>query len=195
MNRSRRLACICGAAAMMSAAPHAGALPPDQIYERVAPAVWSVKSYSAEERLLASATGVVVAPGKLVTSCQVLARARQVSLRRGHMIFDATLEFPDVERDLCQLDVQGMTVAAVPKASARGLRVGQRLYVVGYARGNQQSLGEGLVSAMLDPGTGRDRIQTTIPSSPGLLGAGVFDEEGRLVGIVTSSPKDAASFE
>jgi serine protease Do len=190
---AKRIARTCSAMAIASAATHALAVPPDQIYERVAPAVWSVKSYSGEERLLASASGVVIAPGKLVTSCQVLARAHQVSLRQGHTIFDARLEFPDVERDLCQLDVPGMTATAVPRGSARGLRVGQRLYVVGYARSNQQSLGEGLVSAVLDPGTGKDRIQTTIPASPGLLGAGLFDEEGRLVGVVTSSPKDAAA--
>ena len=56
----------------------------------------------------------------------MLARARQVSLRQGHTIFEARLEYPDVERDLCQLDVPGMTAAVAPLGSARGLRIGQR---------------------------------------------------------------------
>jgi len=167
------------------------ALPPDQIFERVAPGVWSVKAYSADEKLLASASGVVVAPGKLVTSCQVLARARQVQLRRGNTIFDAKLEFPDVERDLCQLDAPGLTAAAPAVGAARALRPGQRLYVVGFSRGNEQSIGEGLVSALADAGTGKERLQTTVPASPGLRGAGVFDEQARLVGVVTASPADA----
>jgi hypothetical protein len=169
------------------------ALPPDQIFDRVAPGVWSVKAYSAEEKLLASASGIVVAPGKLVTSCQVLARARQVQLRRGNTIFDAKLEFPDVERDLCQLDVPGLAAPAPAVGSARALKPGQRLYVVGFARGNEQSIGEGLVSTLSEAGSSKERIQTTVPASAGLLGAGVFDEEARLVGIVTSSPKDAAA--
>lgn len=168
-------------------------VPPDQIYERVAPAVWSVKAYTAEEKLLASASGVVVAPGKLVTSCQVLARARLVQLRRGNTIFEAKLEHPDVERDLCQLDAPGLTAPAPAVGSVRTLRPGQRLYVVGFARGNEQSIGEGLVSAHSEAGSSNERIQTTVPASPGLIGAGVFDEEARLVGIVTSSPKDAAA--
>jgi hypothetical protein len=182
---------VCAAACLSTAPAHA--LPPDQIFDRVAPGVWSVKAYSAEEKLLASASGIVVAPGKLVTSCQVLARARQVQLRRGNTIFDAKLEFPDVERDLCQLDVPGLAAPAPAVGSARALKPGQRLYVVGFARGNEQSIGEGLVSTLSEAGSSKERIQTTVPASAGLLGAGVFDEEARLVGIVTSSPKDAAA--
>lgn len=173
------------------AATMAHALPPDQIFDRVAPSVWSVKTYSAEERLLSSASGVVVAPGKVVTSCQVLARARLVQLRRGNTIYEAKLEAPDVERDLCQLDVPGLSAPTPAVGTVRGLRTGQRLYVVGFSRGNEQSLGEGLVSAIADSGTGRDRIETTVPASAGLRGAGVFDDEARLVGVVTFSPPDA----
>jgi hypothetical protein len=187
----------CGGAlvglVLIAAAGPSRALPADEIFQRVAPGVWSVKAYSADEKLLASASGVVVAAGKLVTSCQVLARAQQVQLRRGNAIFDAKLEFPDVERDLCQLDVPGLSASPPPVGSVRGLRPGQRLYVVGFARGNDQSIGEGLVSAMSEAGTGKERLQTTIPAAPGLRGAGVFDEEARLVGIVTSSPQDAAA--
>lgn len=182
---------VCATACLSTTPAHA--LPPDQIFDRVAPSVWSVKAYTAEEKLLASASGIVVAPGKLVTSCQVLARARLVQLRRGNTIFEAKLEHPDVERDLCQLDAPGLTAPAPAVGSARALRPGQRLYVVGFARGNEQSIGEGLVSVVSEAGTGKDRIQTTMPAAAGLLGAGVFDDEARLVGVVTSSPKDAAA--
>jgi S1-C subfamily serine protease len=193
MTKGSKIVRAGGVAVLLQAATFAVALPPDQLYERVSPGVWQVKAYAAEEKLLASASGVVVAPGKVVTSCQVLARARQVQLRRGNAIFDAKLEFPDVERDLCQLDVPGLSAPAPALGSARGLRPGQRLYVVGFARGNEQSLGEGLVSALADGGSDKERLQTTVPASPGLRGAGVFDEEARLVGIVTSSPRDAAA--
>jgi hypothetical protein len=180
--------------ALMCLAPApALALPPDQIFERVAPGIWSVKTYSADDKLMASASGIVVALGKLVTSCQALARARQVQLRRGNSIYEAKLEFPDVERDLCQLDVPGLTAPAVSVGTARGLRTGQRLYVIGYSLGNDQSLGEGLVAAVREAGSAKERIQTTVPAAKGLLGAGVFDEEGRLVGVVTSSPREAAA--
>jgi len=175
-------------------APGTGlALPPDQIFDRAAAFTWQVRALAADEKLLTAASGIAVAPGKLLTSCQVLARARQLQLRRGNTIYDAKLEFPDVERDLCQLDVPGLASPAPALGSARTLRPGQRLYVIGYGVGNAVSIGEGLVSAVHDAGAASERIQTTIPAARGLLGAGVYDEEARLVGVVTTSPKEAAA--
>ena len=164
-------------------------LAPDQLFDRVSSSVWSVKTYTADEKLITSASGIVVSPGRVVTSCQVLARARQVRLRRGNAIFEAKLEFPDVERDLCQLEAVGLDAPAAPAGSARGLRPGQRLYVVGFAHGGAQSIGEGLVSEISEEGTPNERLLTTIPVSDGLRGAGVFNGLGQLVGVVTGSPK------
>ena len=193
MKSGKSVASVCGAILLAHAGGMAHALPPDQLFERVAPGVWSVKAYGAEGRLLASASAVAVAPGKVVTSCRVLARAHRVQLQYGDSRYEAELEFPDVERDLCQLDVPNLSAPAPVLGTARGLRTGQRLYVVGFSRGNEQSLGEGLVSVVVAPGTERERIQTTVPASVGLLGAGLFDTEGHLVGIVTGSPEDAAA--
>lgn len=185
----RRLALLLSAIASGTAQ----ALPPDRIFERAAALTWQVRALAADEKLLSAASGIAVAPGKLLTSCQVLARARQLQLRRGNTIYDAKLEAPDVERDLCQLDAPGLASPAPAIGSARALRPGQRLYVIGYGVGNAVTLGEGLVSAVHDAGAANERIQTTIPAARGLLGAGLYDEEARLVGVVTSSPKDAAA--
>lgn len=179
--------------ALAIAAGSAQALPPDQIFDRASAVTWQVRALGANEQLLGAASGIAVAPGKLLTSCAALARALQVQLRRGNAIYDAKLEAPDIARDLCQLDVPGLAGAAPALGSARALRPGQRLYVIGYGVGNAVSIGEGLVSAVHDAGTANERIQTTIPAARGLLGAGVYDEQARLVGVVTSSPKEAAA--
>jgi S1-C subfamily serine protease len=169
------------------------ALPPDRIFDRVAPGVWSVHAFGADGKLLASGNGLSVAPGRLVTSCRTLARARRVELRQGGKVYDAKLEFPDVERDLCQLHVPGLNAPVLAQGSARTLRPGQRVYVIGFSLGDQTSIADGLVSAVRDAGGPNERIQTTVPAAGGLLGAGVFDEEARLVGLITSSPGNAAA--
>lgn len=189
MTRAHGWAALCLGAACGAAL----ALPPDQIFVRAAALTWQVRALGANEQLLGAATGIAVAPGKLLTSCGALARAQQVQLRRGNTIYDARLESPDVERDLCQLDAPGLSAPAPVPGSARGLRPGQRLYVIGYGLGNAVTLGEGLVSAVHDAGSANERIQTTIPAARGLLGAGVYDEDARLVGVVTASPKEAAA--
>jgi serine protease Do len=187
MKRVLTVSVLC----LVAGAAHA--LPPEQIYARAAELTWQVRALGADEKLLAAASGIVVAPGKVVTSCGTLARAQQVQLRRGNTIFDAKLEFPDVERDLCQLDAPGLGGLAPAQGSASTLRPGQKLYVIGFGLGAALTIGEGLVSAVHDAGTGKDRIQTTAPSARGLLGAGVYDEDAKLVGVVTVSPKEAAA--
>ena len=167
------------------------ALPPDQVFERAGPAIWSVRALDADEKTLATGSAVVVGPARLVTSCQVLARARKLEVRRGNSIYEARLEFPDVERDLCQLSAEGLNAPAVTRSSARRLRPGQRVYVIGFTRPTEQSIVDGLVSALRDEGTANERVQTSVPAARGLLGGGLFDEEARLVGIVTASAKDA----
>ena len=90
----------------------AQALPPDQIFDRASALTWQVRALGANEQLLGAASGIAVAPGKLLTSCGALARAQQVQLRRGNAIYDAKLEAPDIARDLCQLDVPVFISAA-----------------------------------------------------------------------------------
>jgi len=146
----------------------AAALPADQIFERVAPSIWSVHAFGADGKPLASGNGLSVAPGRLVTSCRTLARARRVELRQGGKVYGAQLEFPDVERDLCQLHVPGLNAPVLAQVSARTLRPGQRVYVIGFSFGNEASIAEGLVSAVRDAGGPNERVQTTVPAAGGL---------------------------
>ena len=177
--------CACAMAAS------AQALSPDRLFAYAAPGVWLVRALDSQDKPLSAGSGVVVAPGKVVTSCQLLARSQKIEVRQGNYVFKANLEFPDVERDLCQLQISGLAAAALTRGSARSLRVGHRIYVIGHLRGSDQSLSDGLVSSLRDAETGAPQILTSIPASRGLLGGGLFDEEGRLGGVVTASPRDA----
>jgi S1-C subfamily serine protease len=168
------------------------ALSPDQIFERGAPGVWLLRALDLQDRPLSTGSAVVVAPGRVVTSCQLLARAQKIELRQGNYVFKAVLEFPDVERDLCQLQVSGLAAAALTRGPARSLRVGHRIYIVGHMSGGDQSLNEGLVSSLHDAEAGAPQILTSIAAARGLLGGAVLDGDGRLVGVVAASPKNAA---
>jgi len=166
------------------------ALPPDQVVERVSPGVWALRTLDANNQPFNHGTAVAIAPGKAVTSCAVLQRASKLELRREQVVLAATLEFPDVERDLCQLDVPGLQA---PEALRAAPRLGQRVYAIGYERGTDLSIVDGLYSRMRDGGTNAERIQTSVTGSAGLTGAGLYDEEARLLGIVTASPADASA--
>lgn len=167
------------------AAGAATALEPEQLFEKVSPSVWGVVTFDAQGRLLARGSAVVVAHERVITNCHVLAKAKSVAIKRDNVQIGAELEFPDTERDLCQLRVRNLTSPAVAFAQAGSLKVGQRVYAIGNPRGLELTLSDGLVSSLRGGEDGAPLIQTTAPVSPGSSGGGLFDSEGRLVGITT----------
>jgi len=165
----------------------AAALEPDQIFDKASSSVLVVYTFDRDTQL-AQGSGVVVASGKVVTSCRLLARSSRVRVERGNTGYDATLELLDPERDLCQLNVKDLNAPAVALRGSSTVRVGQRVYAIGSPKGVELTLAEGLISA-LRAGDDKDmpRLQVSIPTAGGSNGGGVFDTDGRLVGITTSA--------
>ena len=173
---------------------HAQALEPDVLFNKVSPSVWTVRTLDAQERPLRSGSAVVVAPGRLITNCHVLAKASSVVIRRDNVTYGATLEYPDVERDLCQLRVANFNAAPVVIAPATGARVGQRVYAIGSPRGLENTLSEGILSGLRGgDGSETRMLQTTAAISPGSSGGGLFDSEGRLLGITSAGIRDGGN--
>lgn len=169
----------------------AHALPPDQVFERAEPGVWALRLLGADNVPQSVGSAVAIAAGKAITSCAILPRGGRLVLMRAQATLPATLEFADAARDLCQLDVPGLQAPEPPRAAPR---MGLRVYAIGYERGVDLTIGEGLVSRIREAGSDGERIQTSVPTSGWLLGAGLYDDEARLLGITTSSARDASNF-
>jgi S1-C subfamily serine protease len=170
----------------------AHALAPDKFYAKTAPSVWHVFVYDADGLSFAQGSAVVVARETLLTNCHVLAKAKRVAVRQGNVSYDAKLEHIDVERDLCQIKARDMTAPAVPLGDSDKVAVGQRMYTLGNPKNLELTLSDGLVSALRKDDNNRLRyIQTSAPFSHGSSGGGLFDEDGRLVGITTLITRDA----
>lgn len=158
-------------------------LEPPVIFERVAPSVWVVNATVQGRQITASA--VVVAPGRLMTNCHVVAGAKVIQVKKDNTSFDAALEFSDGQRDLCQLVVRNFFAPALPLAPMGTLKVGQRVYAINSPSGEELSINEGMVSSLRKATDGSPLIQTTVPVTHGSSGGGLFDAEARLVGITT----------
>jgi hypothetical protein len=168
------------------------ALEPDKIFERAAPSVWVVKTFDTDGQALATGSAVVIAPGRLVTNCHVLKKAKRVQLEKEGKSTLAALEYPDPDRDLCQIRADGVTALPVVIAPTASLKVGQRVYAIGNPRGLELTLTDGILSALRKDKAGQlDAIQTSTPLSPGSSGGGLFDSEGRLIGITSAGLRDS----
>ena len=194
--------------AAASVAP-AQSLTPQAVFRQVAPSVVVIEVVGKNEKVVATGSGVVIpsrdAEGDLIaTNCHVTDQADSiVGIRQGETIGVGYVTNRDAARDLCIVEAlvtgefDANTGKLVPKklpaaqvASSQRLQVGDTVYAVGAPQGLELSLSDGLVSGFRQH-RGTDYIQTTAPISKGSSGGGLFDAQGRLVGITTMYLKDA----
>lgn len=139
-------------------------------------------------------TGVSVAPGKFVTNCHVTREAEKIALVRGGVRWPVASELSDLEYDLCVLDAPDLKeVVPVPLGSARNLKVGQIVAAVGFTGGMEMQLHPGVVRGLHEL-HGSKVIQSTTAFTSGASGGGLFDEQGRLVGILTFRLRGANAY-
>lgn len=185
------LPCRVGIAllALLGAAQSAYALTASELYARLAPSIWVVRTYDADGRPLMLGSAVVIGPQTLVTNCHVLGKAKRVEVRHEKMMSPATLELWDAARDLCQLKAPpAFNAPAVALADEQTLVVGQTVYALGTPAGLELTLSAGIVSALRrDDAQRLAVIQTSAAISHGSSGGGLFDEQGRLIGITSAS--------
>jgi hypothetical protein len=132
-------------------------------------------------------SGVVVAQGGIVaTNCHLFrsGQSHATNVSFGGQRYSATIVESRRDSDICILNVPGLHTRVAAIAPMENLKIGQRVYAVGAPLGLELTLTEGLVSGVR-LAKGQRMIQTSAPISPGSSGGGLFDEDGRLIGITT----------
>ena len=168
--------------AMTNAAAAQGKTP-EQIFQEVSRSIVTIHALDREESVTNLGSGVVTAAETVVTNCHVLEGGVSYAVYSGKTRFAGTLRLADAERDLCELNVGNLQAPRASLYTGR-LRVGQRVYAVGAPEGLELTISEGLVSSIREM-DGAHYIQTSAPISSGSSGGGLFDVEGRLLGLTT----------
>ncbi len=153
-----------------------------EIYEKVSPSIVVVQIYDEEGKAIGFGSGVVVPGGDVATNCHVVEKAAMIKVHQGGKDYNAVLHYNDQNRDVCSLSVPGMRVPPIPIGTTKNVKVGSKIYALGAPQGLELSLSEGIISS-LRPVEGGQYLQITAPISPGSSGGGLFDEEGRLIGL------------
>jgi serine protease Do len=150
---------------------------------RQSASVWKIEVQRAQGGY-ALGSGVAVASDEVLTNCHVTQDGRAVHVVRGGQRWRAQAQLADTEHDLCLLRVPGLDASAVMLGRSSTLRPGQAVAAIGYTGGVglQQSDGEVVALHRLDDG---HVIQSSNAFTSGASGGGLFDEQRRLVGILT----------
>lgn len=139
-------------------------------------------------------SAVNIAPGRVLTNCHVIRNAARITLVGKDRSWRANPEVGDSYRDLCILDVPGWPGQAPPIATPDDYHVGTEVMAVGYSDGQfARTAGaiKGLFACACDGG---QVIQTSANFDPGASGGGLFDAQGRLLGILTFKSATGGDF-
>ena len=179
--------CAAIALALGGTAVSAQSVDTAALYARLEPSVWVVRTFDKDDLPLSQGSAVVIGAQSLITNCHVLRKAKRVEVTHAKSVSPATLELWDTARDLCQLKATGVQAAAVTLADDGAVVVGQPVVALGTPAGMELTLSAGIVSALRHGDSGRlTAIQTSAAISHGSSGGGLFDGQGRLLGITTA---------
>ena len=187
---------------VVSPSEGSGTLTVAQVNEKVASSVVAIKtsaqmqsnSYGGFYVTTGAGSGVILsAEGYIITNHHVIDTATEidVTLYNGH-VYPATVVDGDPATDIAILKITpNEALYAVEVGSSSGLVVGEEVVAVGNPLGVLPgTVTNGIVSALnrvLEVnGYKRTLIQTNTAISPGNSGGGLFDCNGKLVGIVNA---------
>jgi len=173
---------VIGAALLASLAPPAIALDGFEVYQAARPNLVQVVGVSAEGRYHVG-SGVAMPNGTVVTNCHVTLQSKRVQLFLGGGA-DAALQSATVSHDLCALYFPDLKRAGAAVGSTRELNVGDSVFAVGFNAGKGLTYQPGEVAELYELEGGMV-VRTSAPFTHGASGGGLFDRNGRLVGILT----------
>jgi serine protease Do len=114
--------------------PSGKALPPQELFKRIAPSVFVVETLDGNGSALAFGSGVSIAPGRIVTNKHVLEDGISFNVRQGGKVWSGTVTHVDPNHDLAELDVHDLSATPARLRSSVTLAVGERVYAIGAPR-------------------------------------------------------------
>lgn len=164
-----------------------------EIYEQARKTVVLLITYDQEGKPHSLGSGVILTTtGEIVTNLHLVRTSKLIFAKmwNGSFFLIDEVEGVDEKSDLIVLKARALDLLAAKIGAVVRMGVGDPVIAIGNPIGLEGTLSNGIVSGFRKLPSLGDVIQTTAPTSPGSSGGGLFDREGRLVGITTSTMVD-----
>lgn len=124
--------------------------------------------------------------GKLVTNLHVIEGAASVVAKSANGAFYSVkgVLASDKEHDLAILKVAGNDFVPLSLGDSDSVQLGDKVVAIGSPLGLEQTVSEGLISAIRDL-DGSSVFQTTAPVSPGSSGGVLVNSKNEVIGVTT----------
>jgi serine protease Do len=178
--------------ALLSSAPAVYAFDKQKMLESFFSTVM-VRGYKADGSL-AFGSGVVVGDNKVLTNCHTLRQTKQPWISQGEDTYTITSVQADRWHDVCLVGADTLPFKAVALGKAGSLKKGQEVVAIGHSSGVPTPLTSvGVVKSLFSMNEG-NIIRSTARFALGASGSGLYDSEGRLVGINTLKTVGRAAY-
>jgi len=169
--------------ASASGSPSSLAQTPAEITARSTPAIVTVRT---EDGL---GTGFVVRKdGWIATNFHVVRGATEVTV-----VFSDHREFKVVEimnanrlHDLVILRIDARNLPVLPLGDSDRVRPGDSVLAIGHPLGLEDTVSNGLISAVREVHAGLQVLQISAPIAPGSSGGPLFNDHGEVIGVATA---------
>jgi len=155
-----------------------------EIYQRESAGIFLIETYDDEGRKRGTGSGFVVSlDGTAITNYHVIRGASRAAVRFSDGTVgsvDGVASY-DKNRDLSVIQVTPPPQTVLEIGDSASVQVGDKVVAIGSPLGLENTMSEGIVSALRD-----GMIQISAPISPGSSGGAVLDEHGKAVGVSSS---------
>ncbi len=160
-------------------------LSPVEIYQRYSPSVFKIAAIKDSSGDVSQGSAVAVDQNSVITNCHVTAGMKYYGILKDGKV-NPMMDFKSrKEVDLCVYKTEQPVTSVAEFRRYDTLKVGEKVYTIGSPEGLENTLSEGIISALRTEGRVR-KIQITAPIAHGSSGGALFDAQGRLIGITSS---------
>lgn len=164
-------------------------LTPGQIYKQFSPSVVLIEVPDEEGKAVFQGTGFIVSQdGRILTNYHVIQHGKTatVTLANGDAYDNVSVFEVDKRKDIALIKINAVELAPLRLGRSSSVEIGEQVFALTNPQGLQNSLSEGLVSAIRQM-DGYRAIQLTAPISAGSSGGPVFNTKGEVIGIAQGS--------
>lgn len=134
---------------------------------------------------MSSGSGFYVSSdGKLVTNYHVIETAKSIKIINNSnesYTGSVTILGYDIDKDIALLKINKTVDTYLTLGDSNNIKVGEKIYAIGSPEGYQNTLSDGIVSAVREK-----YIQITAPISHGSSGGALLNEYGEVIGITSA---------
>lgn len=162
-----------------------------QLVKQVMPAIVLVSIYDPKNELVAIGSGFFVEKSKIITNFHVVDGANYVEIKTySGKSCHITNILTDKANDLALLTLDKNVNETWLNLSKNLPDVGQDIIAIGNPMGIEQTVSDGIVSAIRRLNNGNILVQISAPISHGSSGGPVLNLNGEVIGVSTSIVKD-----